>query len=199
MASLIGSPATIRPGARGWMAWAIWFIWFAFALIQRPAAATPAPLKEYQVKAVFLFNFTQFTVWPAGTFGENDSTLVIGILGSDPFGPILDEVVGGERFQDRPIAIKRFARAEEIPDCRILFIGGVDADEAEKAFALCRKHRILSVGESERFAGKGGMIQFLTRSGKIRLRIDMEPVRAAGLNLSSKLLRLAEVSSAAKD
>lgn len=159
----------------------------------------PALLKEYQVKAVFLFNFTQFTAWPAEAFSGSDSTLVIGVLGPDPFGRVLDEVVSGEKLQGHPIAVRRFARAEDVSGCRILFIGGVDADETGKALAMCRRQRILSVGESDRFAGTGGMIQFLTQNGKIRLRIDMEPVRAAGLNLSSKLLRLAEVLSAAKD
>ena len=195
MAPLIASWATLRSGAPGI---AVWGVLFAVVLVQPPSAA-PALPKEYQVKAVFLFNFTQFTVWPAGTFAGSDSSIVIGILGTDPFGSVLDEVVSGERFQDRPIAIKRFARAEDVSGCRILFIGGVDPEEAKKAFALCKKHRILSVGESEQFAGSGGMIQFFTQHGKIRLRIDMDPVRAAGLNLSSKLLRLAEVLSPAKD
>ncbi|MEO6094931.1 MAG: YfiR family protein [Fibrobacteria bacterium] len=195
MAILTSPLAAIRSGAPGRNVWALLF---AFFLVQSPVAAPPL-LKEYQVKAVFLFNFTQFTDWPAGTFGGRDSALVIGILGSDPFGPVLDEVVSGERFQDRPIAIKRYARTEDISGCRILFIGGIDPGEAKKAFVHCKKHRILSVGESEKFAGAGGMIQFLTQHGRIRLRIDMEPVRAAGLSLSSKLLRLAEVLSATKD
>lgn len=49
---------------------------------------------EYQVKAVFLFNFAQFVTWPSQ---PADAPLVIGILGDDPFGSYLDETVRGEK------------------------------------------------------------------------------------------------------
>ncbi len=47
-----------------------------------PAAAP----SEYQVKAVFLFNFGQFVEWPKDAFDTPQAPFVIGILGDDPFG-----------------------------------------------------------------------------------------------------------------
>ncbi len=46
-------------------------------------AAQGANSKEYQVKAVFLYNFAHFTEWPTAVLGEANSPLVIGILGDD--------------------------------------------------------------------------------------------------------------------
>ena len=59
------------------------------------AQTTPSP--EYQVKAVFLFNFAQFVDWPSKAFPEPQTPLVIGVVGEDPFGPYLDETVRGEK------------------------------------------------------------------------------------------------------
>jgi hypothetical protein len=41
---------------------------------------------EYQVKAVFLLNFTKFIEWPAAAFELPVSPVTICILGEDPFG-----------------------------------------------------------------------------------------------------------------
>src|SRR5690242_6746479 len=67
---------------------------------------TAAP--EYQVKAVFLFNFAQFVEWPAGSFQAADAPFVIGVLGQDPFGAQLDAVARGETVGQRPLAIRRY-------------------------------------------------------------------------------------------
>ncbi len=41
------------------------------------------------------------------------------------------------------------------------------------------------------------MIQFVTENSRIRLRINVESARAAGLTISSKLLRPAEIVATA--
>ncbi len=64
--------------------------------------AQPAPSREYQVKAVFLFNFLQFVEWPPAAFPDANSPVRIGILGDDPFGPALDEAVKNEAVSKRP-------------------------------------------------------------------------------------------------
>ena len=71
---------------------------------RRPVARRrrPAPT-EYQVKAVFLFNFSQFVDWPRRVVRRRRSPLVVGVLGSDPFGTTLDEIVQ-RRDRERPAA-----------------------------------------------------------------------------------------------
>lgn len=56
---------------------------FAGAVSSSAQATTP---QEYQIKAVFLFNFTQFVDWPPTAFVDPRTPLVIGVLGEDPFG-----------------------------------------------------------------------------------------------------------------
>ena len=71
-------------------------------------------LRDYEVKAVFLFNFAQFVDWPQSAFPEAQSPLVIGILGRDPFGAFLDDTVRGETVEGRPLVVRRYSRVEEI-------------------------------------------------------------------------------------
>jgi hypothetical protein len=50
----------------------------------------------------------------------------------------------------------------------------------------------LTVGETDHFAQQGGVIGFIKREGKVRLEINLEAARQAGLQLSSKLLSVAD-------
>jgi hypothetical protein len=159
-----------------------------------PAATAPAPIPdEYQVKAVFLFNFAQFVEWPAQAFRDKTSPLVIGVLGDDPFGPYLDEVVKGEKVGARPLQVRRFRRVEDIADCHILFIGASESDSLEKTVAQLKDRSILTVGDMEAFARRGGMVRFFTENGKIRLKIYVEAAKAHQLKISSKILSPATI------
>jgi hypothetical protein len=167
------------------------FIILALALV-RPAGAF-APGMEYQVKAVFLYNFTQFVDWPADAFANPDAPLVIGILGPDPFEEYLDEVVRGEKAGGHPILVKRFRDIGSARDCQLLFVGGTESRRLDTVLAALKDRRILTVGDSGEFSKRGGMIDLVTKQGKIRLQINMETVRAAKLTVSAKLLRLADI------
>src|SRR5687768_11102671 len=53
--------------------------------------------REYDLKAVFLFNFAQFVEWPARAFPTAEAPFVVGIIGNDPFKGALDDVVRNEK------------------------------------------------------------------------------------------------------
>lgn len=157
------------------------------------------PSREYQVKAVFLFNFTQFVEWPDTVFHEPQAPLVIGILGEDPFGTYLDETVLGEEINNHPLVIQRYRSIEEIKMCHILFISQTETDHLEDIFTSLEGRSILTVGEVADFTKQGGMIQFVTERKKIQLQINVEATRKVDLTISSKLLRLAEIVTMKKD
>jgi len=163
------------------------------------APAQPAPAKEYQVKAVFLYNFAQFVEWPATAFPDAQTPLAIGVLGEDPFGAYLDETVRGEKANNRPLIVERYRRVEDIKICHILFISRSEADQMEKIFAALKERTILTVGDFEGFTKRGGMMRFVTEKNKTRLRINLEAAKAARLTISSKLLRPAEIVVPGKD
>lgn len=151
--------------------------------------------KEYQVKAVFLFRIAQFVEWPPSAFPEPQAPLVIGVLGQDPFGTYLDEILQGETVNNHPLAVQRYASVEEITTCHILFISRSEDDRLDRVLVGLKGRDILTVGDVERFSARGGMIRFVTERGRIRLRINLKAAEAANLKLSSKLLRPAEIVS----
>lgn len=167
-------------------------IWLS--VLHPVAVKAQAISREYHVKAVFLYNFVQFTEWPTNAFANSNSPIVIGILGaSDPFGKVIDETVRGETVRNRSIIIQRYKRVEEIKECHVLFITQSESSRLNKIFSALRGRSILTVADLDGFAQKGGMIEFSTERNKIRLSICVGATKAAGLTLSSKLLRIADL------
>ena len=173
---------------------AVWLVASAVALADlRDLPAQPTSAGEYQLKAVFLFNFAQFVEWPPQAFPDRQAPLVIGVLGEDPFGAYLDETVRDEKVNNRPLAVQRYRRVEEIKSCHVLFISRSETDRLEQILAGLKGRSILTVGDAEGFAQQGGMIRFVNEKNKIRLRINLDAAKAAKLTISSKLLRPAEI------
>jgi hypothetical protein len=172
-------------------------VWLGFAT---PAvAAEPAPSAEYQLKAVFLFNFAQFVEWPAHAFRDAKAPLVIGILGVDPFGPFLDQLVRGEKVGDRPLIVRRFRRTDDITECHILFVSRSEAATIGQVIAHLNGRSLLTVSDADTFTRQGGIVRFVTENGKIRLRINVEAAKRCELTISSKILRPAMIVTADKD
>ncbi len=147
---------------------------------------------EYQVKAVFLFNFAQFVDWPAEAFPAPDTPLVICVLGDDPFGAALDQTVRDEHMGSRRFQVRRYRSVDEITICHILFISRSEA-RPEVILATLKRRPILTVSDADAFAERGGMIRFVTDRNRIRLQLNLAATEAAHLTISSKLLRVAEV------
>lgn len=166
---------------------------FAFAcllLCPGPARSAEGP-SEYQVKAAFLYKFARFIEWPAASFAAPDSPLIIGILGKDPFGPMLDQAVAGKQVQGRPLQILRLEGPQRAKECHILFVGRLHDQEALRILALVRELPVLSIGEADDFARNGGVIHLLVEEQRVFFEINAEAAQKAGLKISSQLLKLA--------
>jgi uncharacterized protein DUF4154 len=160
--------------------------------------ATPAAA-EYQVKAVFLFNFTHFVTWPPEAFADATAPIVIGILGDDPFGSFLDRTVRDEKVNARKLVVRRYRLVEQVDDCHVLYVGPSESGRLAAILEQLHDRSILTVSDNENFARHGGMIALVAEKGHVRLSINTEAARAAHLQLSSNLLRSAELISAPKD
>jgi hypothetical protein len=169
------------------------WLWLALTLLASGCVAALAAPAEYQVKAVFLFNFAQCVDWPAEAFPRPDAPFVIGVLGQDPFGAQLDEVVRGETVNSRPLVVERYRDVAQIRACNILFIGSTEAGHLEEIVAALKGRSILTVGDADPAGQRGVMIRLVTENNKVRLRIDVAAAKAGNLTISSKLLRPAEI------
>jgi hypothetical protein len=161
-------------------------------------AATPPP-QEYAVKAAFLYHFAHLVDWPAAA--DPAEPFVIGVVGPDPFGTTLDEVLAGKSVRGQPVRIQRLTSAAQLEDARlhILFVGRGDDEHVRRALAAVAAKPVLTVGESPRFAERGGMIGFrMTDEGRVGFDINLQRAEQAGLRMRSQLLKLARIVETAR-
>lgn len=166
----------------------------AMAIPSLGAPSPPAVAEgEYALKAVFVFNFLRFIDWPATAFSTPEEPIVIGIIGEDPFGPLLRETVKGESLRGRTIRIDHYRSMKEISKCHLLFVSRSENKRAGEIIAAVSGKSIVTVGESESFLDRGGMIALTADHNRVRLTINSKTLQAASLDVSSKLLRVAQI------
>jgi uncharacterized protein DUF4154 len=156
-------------------------------------ALSAPPAAEYQVKAAYLFNFGQFVEWPPQAYDSPSAPFVIGIVGEDPFGKVIDEAVAGERLGGHPLVVRRFRNPEDISACNILFIGRSEAGRLAETLKALQGRSVLTVTDITGPEQQGAIIVLINENNRIRMRIDVAAARANNLVISSKLLRPAEV------
>jgi hypothetical protein len=139
---------------------------------------------EYQVKAAFLLNFVKFVEWPASAFPEQDSPISICILGADPFGKTLDQLVAGESVNGRKLTVERVKRTPPPKNCQVVFLSKAETLPSWGP-------GVLTIGEGDNFVREGGMIGFLIENRRVRFDINQIAAEKAELKLSSKLLSVA--------
>jgi hypothetical protein len=177
-----------------------WLAPFVALLAVSPnRAASPEPSSEYQLKAVFLFNFAQFVEWPAGTFANESEPFVIGIVGEDPFRSYLDDLVRGERIGTHPLQVRRFAPDDPVYRCQILYVSNSTAGRLNAYLGALKFRPVLTVSDIDSFARLGGMVRFAVEDGRIHLRVNLAAARAAHLAISSKILRVSTIVATGKD
>jgi hypothetical protein len=163
------------------------------AALVAPAIPAAVTATDQQVKAVFVYRFSQFVSWPAAAYSSGTEPFVIGVLGSDSFAELLEDVVRGEQVDKHPILVRSFRTAETVDPVHILFVDRSESARLEQVVALVKNRSILTVSDLDDATQRGVMIQFTNANNRIGLRINADSARSARLVMSSNLLRLAEV------
>jgi hypothetical protein len=165
---------------------------FALVLTLRVMAAEAAPaLDEYRVKAAFLYNFARFVDWPTEAFRSPGEPFMICVIGEDPFGASLDDVVAGKTIGGRPVAVRRISDARQPGACQVLFVGP-SADKRALSVLTSLKSAVLTVGDAANSISAEAIIRFTMDSGKVRFEINTGAADRALLHISAKLLSLAQ-------
>lgn len=144
---------------------------------------------QYDIEAVYLFQFGKFVQWPAQP-GLTDS-FEICILGRDPFGGILDRTVAGEKIGNVPLKADRIVDLNDARHCRILYISPSEEARLNVILATVSSSSVLTVSDLPDFESRGGMIQFIVEDNRVRFEINVAVARKVGLTISSQLLKVA--------
>lgn len=168
---------------------------FAFLLFAACKSSAQSVSHEYPLKAVFLLNFARFTDWPTNAFPSQDSPFVVGILGRNPFGRLMEETVQGEQINHHKCIVEYYQKPGDIKSCDVLFIARSEDEHLERILADLKGKPILTVADFPNGASRGACIQFYTQDNKIRFLINLGALKEARLTMSSELLRLAGIVS----
>lgn len=154
--------------------------------------------KEYELKAVYLYNFLQFVQWPESKVAADDA-MVIGVVGDSPFGAALEELENNVRRDGRKaVRFLYFASARdgqpdsrELARCDLLFLAASEKHRFGSIIASLNDAPVLTVADADDFLAAGGMINLVRSGGKIRWTINRAPVERSGLRISAQLLGMA--------
>jgi len=153
-------------------------------------------LTEYQVKSLFLLNFSKYVDWPSNAFATANDPIVIGVIGGGGDGKFTSELaktVEAKNVEGHPIQVRQIPTPEDLDKCHILFIRSSEKTRLGEVLDRLKTRPVLTVSEIDEFLEQGGAINFVKKEGKIRLEINLDAARQANLQISSKLLKVADV------
>lgn len=153
-----------------------------------PSAMSRESAPEYSVKAAYLYHFVQYVTWPAEAFASGDSPLVIGILGKDPFGDVIDRAFVGRSAMGRRIEVRRVALEEASAQCHVVFISRQERAFLTDWLKTLRAKPILSVTESPEALSAGAAINFVMEGNTLRYEINLESVKESKLQIATPML-----------
>lgn len=169
-----------------WAASTLRRLWPLLGALVWAAGARADELPEYRLKAAFVYNFIAYTEWPAAT----GNGLNLCVVGTDPFGAEIDGLQG-RLAGGRKIAVQRKALADPLKDCQAVFVTASAIEGLPRLLESLRGRAVLTLADSAGAMQRGVVLNMNMAQGKVSFEANLQTARSAGLDLSSKLLRLA--------
>ncbi len=160
---------------------------FFIALFLAAGAAVAQTQQEGNLKAVFIYNFTRYIEW---NVDQDENEFVIGILGPSSIDKPINEIARTNTVNNRRIVVKHFSKPEDISYCHILFIPRSSPVPIQSVLDKTAKGMLI-ISEEPGFARLGTAFNFIPVKNKIKFEANLKAINAAGVKVSSQLLKLA--------
>lgn len=157
---------------------------------------------EYPLKAQFVERFLHFVEWPEDHHTQSlqgPDEFVIGVFGSSPITPHLEDLVHEKSFQQLPMRVIVLTRLEDVADCDVVFIAPNARRRLDEILAATRQAPVLTIGDTPGFAEQGVMINLYQDGEFLRFEVNRAAGELAGLRFRSNLLRLARIVDAEEE
>ncbi len=169
----------------------LWFLGISLLLPDRIFAMEG---EEYAVKAAFVLNFAKVTHWPDKAFDDSPDTVDLCLVGDDDFLAAAFHSIDGKQVGEKILRVRRTAAASDCRGCEILFVRN-DMDRATllRFLTAVKDRPVLIIGETPDFARIGGIINFISKNGRLHFEINPQEAERHGLKISSRILQLATI------
>jgi hypothetical protein len=157
-----------------------------------PAATSPQDEAiELEVKAAYLFKFSNYVEWPDDAFSHPAQPIVIGVLGANELAAELARLVQGKTVRGHRFTVRRLRDGDDPREVHILFLGDLDRSVVESTLALVGSHHVLTVSDTQRVFAQGTMVNLVPVKQRIRFDVSMPPVQRSRVRLSALMLTAA--------
>ncbi len=169
------------------------FIYIILLLFTGSYAMRAQNYTEYEIKAAFVCNFAKFSEWPDAKFKTDTSSIVLGLIGDEPFGESLYRIAKNVQVNNRKLLVRKIENLSQLSEIHILYIGKVDAPTLLNYVNLSPKHSVLTISELKGFCQMGGIINFSKEKVKYGFEISDKQAQRSKIIISAKLLKLATI------
>ena len=156
------------------------------------------PMNESEVKAMFVYNFLKFVEWPSESIRTKDPFVVL-IIGDGPTADATERFLESKTIGERTLFVRRTKWDQSLAGARAVFVIERDPKRLHLILEAAAAAGVLTIGEGESFATRGGVIGLLVENRKVRFDVDTTAAQVAGLRVSSKLLALTRVVRSSSD
>ncbi|HEX6928337.1 MAG TPA: YfiR family protein [Gammaproteobacteria bacterium] len=165
----------------------------AVALATAVAAQATETNVETRIKAAFLYHFCNYVDWPESAFGQADSPLVLGVMGSESMTGELSGVVASRVAHERPMTVRTLRPGDSLDGLHLLFVAESAKVNMNALLAAAAEHSVLVVTEEPEGLEAGGAINFIVENDRVRFDIAPEIARRSKLGVSAQLLTVARM------
>jgi hypothetical protein len=165
----------------------------ALTTLFTPARKPDAQASEAELKAAWMYNFSQHVEWPASAFKDERAPMIVAILGQHPLEEALAKIVRGKTALGRSIEIRRAALPAELKGAHLVFLPDAEKERLEAAVAALKGSPALLIAETEGSIRRGATLNFFMDESRVRFEASVDNASRAGLSISSKLLKFARL------
>lgn len=152
------------------------------------APSADAQVPEAELKAAIIVNMLLFVDWPgAGSGGREQMTLCH--IDDSPVSAALMHF-DGRVFKGKALKIRQTG-PDALSGCQLVYVPPGNAATLARIAGSARAANILLAGDSPTYLSRGIMLNLEVVDGRVVFDIDLRTTQKAGLQISSKALRLA--------
>ncbi|MDA3947197.1 MAG: YfiR family protein [Helicobacteraceae bacterium] len=156
-----------------------------------PASLMAEYASMTDIKAAYIFNFIRYTSWPE--VDEKEAVFHLCVHKNSDIRQSL-KLLENKIVKNQSITIVSVENpGEELSLCEVLVLPELKEEELKTFISAAKSSKILTVSDSEGYAGLGVMINLVVRDNKVKFEVNLDEIEDSELKISSNLLKLATI------
>ena len=144
------------------------------------------------VTSAFLYNFAKFTQWPPDTLAPGQR-IALCVIGDSAVAEALEQTIKGHTIESHELTVEVVTPDSLLRSCHLLYVSGLDDKRSTQLIQTLKSAPVFTASDGSLFAERGGIAQLILDHGRMRFAINVGAAQQARLQISSKLLSLAQI------